>query len=209
MNYGNSNDVIQECPKCTNNIDKHKLSLIRSSDKTDTLARKLQDNLTKINLQSALKGLSVDSTATMVGAAIVNYQSSSQTYITVSGPGVVLLSHININEFGKKVIIIKDYNALVNKNKIRNCRKGITFVPDTSKGTEYPVGSCAAQKLLSHIFEDAKTFNSIKSIEMSEIMWRAPKSKVREESRKWTVHTVVPSCKTCKQVVPQMLCDLF
>lgn len=208
MNYGNSNDVIQNCPQCDSSIDTHKISIIRSTDKTDALARKLQSSLTRLHLDSILRGIELERSSTMVGAAIVNYTSSSQQYITVSGPGVFLLRHINLNDFGKKVIIIDNENALV-RSKTQNCRKEKLFTPDTSQGLEYPVGSCAAQKLLARIFQDARSFDSIRSIEMSEIMWRASGGRVGHASRKWTAGDVVPSCKTCKQVIPQMLCNRF
>lgn len=205
MNYGNSNDIINKCPQCDNSIDKHKISLISSSEKTDKLARELQARLSKVNTRAVLKGLELDRTATMVGAAVVKFKDFSKTYVTVSGPGVALLGHIQ--SLGKDVVVITSATVLLAGNKVTNIQKK-KFVPDVSKGKEYPVGSCAAQKLLTSIFADAKSLKSIVKVEMSEIMWRASGGKTSQSSRKWSTGSVVPSCKTCKQVVPQMLCNL-
>lgn len=137
MNYGNANDLIQKCPQCTESIDKHRISLIRSSDKTDALVRKLQDYLTKVNISAILKGLELDRTSTMAGAAIVRFNTSAQPrqYVTVSGPGVLLLKHIA--SMGKDVTIVDMANALVGQNKVHNIKKA-TIKPNTEKGIEYP-----------------------------------------------------------------------
>ncbi len=218
MNYGNANDVIRNCPKCTSSIDKHRISLIQSSEKTDALARKMLDLLSKINIQAVLKGFNLNRTSTMVGAAVVTFNNSAKPrqYVTVSGEGVLLLKHIP--SMGKDVVVIDDKSALIegknNIHKIRNIENRLFDFDEENPGkvvpmgTEYPVGSCAAQKLLAAIFRIENTA-TIKTIEMSEIMWRALGIHPKATRRQWSTGETVPSCKTCKQVVPQMLCNLY
>jgi hypothetical protein len=67
----------------------------------------------------------------------------------------------------------------------------------------YPVGSCAAQKLVDHVVQFAIANNKkISKINMSEIFWKTNATKSQ-----WSSGTTVPSCNTCNYILPMMLCN--
>jgi hypothetical protein len=74
---------------------------------------------------------------------------------------------------------------------------------------EYRPGGCAAQKLLIEISKHPK-IGELKKITMSEVLWRGQGPRAASAtSRQWKKGETAQSCRTCKQIVPQMLCDLW
>lgn len=237
MNYGNANNIIgQTCPHCALSIDKHTISLIRSTNETDALARKVQGLLDQADQLYLQRGWSLPKNSTMVGAARVKFASSASEYITVSGYASGLLSGIDYGKLGDGVQVVSISNAACIGDPqfriVRN-RGRITITPPPSDTNppdgdllhivggrhapivkpelkyDYDLGDCAAQKLLAQIFFDARAMSQpIQTIEMSEILWRSSQvDSVSEKSRQWRTGDIVPSCNLCMQVLPQMLCD--
>ena len=221
MNYGNSNVVITQCPRCNGSIDRHKINLIQSGPAAIKLAQQLQALLDKVDVRSTLKGFSLPKTQTMVGAAIVTFGKGGQKrkYVTSSGYGATMLSYIP--SLGKDVTAITDKECIDNGKllDIKN-RKFVPIIlpipeaPDGAApgwlppgGVSYDLGNCAFPKLLTRIVQDSKTLGAAKSFEACEIMWRRPGKKVGQQSRAWSIHEPVPHCRTCMQAVPQMLCN--
>lgn len=211
MNYGNDNALTGAiCLLCRDSIAKHGIGRISSSAESEELARKLQALLSRVDTKGLQKGYELPRDATMVGAAIVNYQSSVKKLVTVSGPGVELLAHIDQGKLGKGVVVVDDVNA-AKRGKLLNIQ-GQYFTPtygeENAQYTYYPLGACAAQKLLATIFQDKQ---AIREIHMSEIFWRSMtgNEQVSLNSRQWRTGEVVPSCGTCMQVLPQMLCSAY
>jgi hypothetical protein len=62
-------------------------------------------------------------------------------------------------------------------------------------------------KLLNKIFQDARDAKQeVKSIDMSEMFWRD--FAAQQYTRAWSTGQIVPSCDTCKQILPQILCNI-
>jgi hypothetical protein len=218
-----------KCPRCKESIDSHHIPFIRPGDVTLGLACLLQDLLSKLDVESILKGKSLSRNSTMVGAAQARFgNGGSRDYVTVSGEGVLLLAHINRKRLRAEVAICENSTAVETNSSLYGI-DGEIFLPailhrpptppasrltpphvlwPVPEKVAYPLGSCAAQKLLTRIFEDAQTMGGVMAIEMSEIMWRSSQiDRVPQTSRQWsTGHAALP-CETCKQVLPQMLCD--
>jgi hypothetical protein len=203
MNYGNANDLIKNCPLCARSIDKHQLSLIRSDDNTEKLAKKLQQALDGVVKGGALKGLPAPRGTCMVGAATAKIGSTVHTFATISGADTGILNLLNGNTLGGGVTLVKDASALP---LTTIAGRPLTMAPIAQgRNRDYPVGSCAAQKLLMAIFRKQSAKAKASEIRMAEILWSDPGAGTH--NRDWSTGSVVCSCDTCKRVVPAMLCD--
>src|SRR5688572_25173750 len=163
IRYGGANRFFENsmCPLCQKSVDKHRIPSIYPSGYTTELAVKVQGLLDKVDMTSILKGYGLGTKATMVGAAHAKFSDSTvNDYVTVSGGGAVLLALIDQGKLGKitKITIITDLTAIAPKT---TTQRGIflyridgqTFLPSLQEEhLEYPLGSCAAQKLLAQIF---------------------------------------------------------
>ncbi|GAX45912.1 hypothetical protein NIES4075_69330 [Tolypothrix sp. NIES-4075] len=205
IKYGGNNDIINTCPRCGKSCDNHKFQYIEPNEKTDLFVRKMQSSLDETSKRAALKNFDKSRDTCMVGSAIATINNGVYTYVTISGGNVALLNYIN-NNFGKDVVIIDKPSALPLKTI-----KGQPLNPNPTRrdrGRDYPVGSCAAQKLLMAVFEQAAKsggYDKITKLNMSELLWNDPVK--GEHNRDWSTGSIVCSCDTCKQVVPMMLCD--
>jgi hypothetical protein len=202
MNYGNANDLIQHCPRCAKSIDKHGIALIRSDETTEKLAKKMQENLDAVAHRSADKGFEPMRTSTMVGAATATIGTAVYKYVTISGGATEMLAQMA--NMGKDVEVITATTAA----PLTTIRGEPLVMAPTAHGRnrDYPVGSCAAQKMIMAIFKKAKEKKAaITAINMAEILWSDPHT--AGHNRDWSTGSVVCSCDTCKRVVPAMLCD--
>lgn len=203
------------CPRCGASIDRHRIHSIFPSERTIHLVRTLQDLLDQVDRTSRQKGYQLPQVkdqplkTTMVGAAhaiFSNHPGQPRDYVTFSGPGYLFFTLINRGRLGKKVVIVDTYSAMQGNTKLYGI-DGVMFVPAWD-AEGYPIGSCAAQKLMTAIFMDVPTEGTVMEIQMSEIMWRSSqRERVPQTSRQWSSGHEVSSCITCKQVLPQMLCD--
>lgn len=207
MNYGNANDVTEFCGRCGERIDKHKpFNIIRSDERTEKLAKSMQKALDGVAIHAIKKGYDSGTDITMVGAATATIKNEYIEFVTVSGPGVELLSYIQGLNLGNKVKVIDVYNATPLRTLM-----GKPLNPTITKqgrNRDYPIGSCAAQKLLAAIFQEAQKKGGgkfIEAINMAEILWNNPS--ISGHNPDWSTGQIVGSCDTCKQVAPQMLCD--
>lgn len=204
MNYGNTNDVITNCPRCGESTDRHGFALISSDKVTENLAMKLQGMLDGMAKNSALKGQGPLRDTCMVGAATARIGSQDFTFATISGADIAILNLLPPGQLGKDVILVKDGTAapletITGKPLLPSPRK-------VNRGRDYLLGACAAQKLLMAIFRKQKeSKGKISRISIAEILWSDPTN--AGHNRDWSTGSVVCSCDTCKQVVPQMLCD--
>lgn len=203
MNYGNANDLITHCPRCGESTDRHGFGLIRSDEKTEKLAYRLQEALDRVAKSSAVKGLTPLRGTCMVGAATARIGSQDYTFATISGADIAILNQIG--GLGKDVTLIKKTTA----EPLRTISgQPLSLVQPASgnRNRDYPLGACAAQKLLMAIFDQQRQSGGrISSINMAEILWSDPTNP--GHNRDWSTGSVVCSCDTCKRVVPQMLCD--
>jgi hypothetical protein len=204
MNYGGNNDVITQCPSCQKSCDTHKpFPFISSDDFTADLAGKLQTALDDSVIRGLLKGFDKSRTSCMVGAARATINSGVYTYVTISGGNLEPLQHIA--SLGKDVQVVTDVSALPLQS-IAGVRLNPNPAPN-NRNRDYPVGSCAAQKLLMAIFRDADAHggrSKITKINLAEILWSDPSNS--GHNRDWSTGQLVCSCDTCKRVVPMMLC---
>lgn len=202
MNYGNANDLIRFCPRCAKSIDTHGIPLIRSDEKTEKLADKMQQALSVVAKRSADKGFDPMRTSTMVGAATAKIGDATFTFVTISGASTAMLAQMA--SFGKEVTVLTDQSALPLTTILGD---PLVMAPTAhGRNRDYPVGSCAAQKLLMAIFRKAREKKAaISAINMAEILWSDPHES--GHNRDWSTGSVVCSCDTCKRVVPAMLCD--
>lgn len=223
MNYGGTNDIIDNknryCPRCGKSTDTHKpFPFVSSGTATAKLLAQLQQALDDSAMTAAVKAYQTLKTTTMIGSAVATIGSSVRQYVTFSGTGVDLFAHLDRKYFGKDVILITAQNALVN-NKFPNnpaaCKLDsslpTTFTPvqpvAQNRNRDYPVGSCAAPKLLAQIYNDAFAAKAqIQTVELAEILWFDTTSG-GGHNRDWSTGQIVMSCDTCKQVLPQMLCS--
>ncbi|MGW4426290.1 hypothetical protein [Streptosporangium sp. NPDC004631] len=222
--YGGSNNVIDStCPRCQGSLDKHGINVIRSGEKSRKLLfdnflptlnnynkeTLLDDNLREAYLRLASgPGGGVIATS-MMGVAVATIGTQEKQYATLSGPGArVVLPFIKRGQLPTGLVIVGVVNALEDPDAMVDVR-GKTFVPtSTAQGNnmDYPIGSCAAQKILNQIFRDARDAGKkVEAIDLSELFWRDYAAE--KYSRAWSTGSIVPSCDTCKQVLPQMLCD--
>jgi hypothetical protein len=212
MKYGGRDSLSTGvCPRCSEDIDRHTIPFIESTDASLKLAEKLLTALDAVSTRGALLGLDA-AAATMAGALITTVGSEKKQYVTVSGGGVETLKKIK-KALGAAVILITDTNACSNHpaNTKATDIFGVNFTPtvtaavQNSCGIGYPLGSCAAQKLLATVFRYAKDkTKKVMKLEMTEILWKDVQAE--GHNRLWSTGTAVQSCDTCKRVVPQMLC---
>jgi hypothetical protein len=198
MKYGGNNDVIgKSCPRCGQSCDRHGIQFIESNSETEKLAREMQRLLDETSKTAEKKGYELPRGTCMVGSAIALINSAVYKFVTISGANVEILNHIG--SLGSNVKIIALASALP-----LTTIQGETLNPALIN-PEFPVGSCAAQKLLKEVFQRAGKGkgHTITKLNMSEILWTA----TREHNRRWSTGSVVCSCDTCKQVLPMMLCD--
>jgi hypothetical protein len=143
----------------------------------------------------------------MMGAAIATIGSTVKQYVTLSGPGPNLIARWMKYDKLPKGLVVVDANNVLRSGRLYDIT-GKQFAPTRTpqnRGRDYPLGSCAAQKLLDQIFADARAARQpITSIQLSEMFWRD--FAAENHNREWSTGQIVPSCDTCKQVLPQMLC---
>jgi len=205
MNYGNSNDIIQTCSRCGESLDRHGFSLIRSDDRTEKLARKLQGALDTVVKHGKLLGTDDARTTCMVGAAVAKIGSAEHVFVTISGADIGILNHISGSVLGSGVTLIKERLALP-LTTIKGAPLVLVQPAPWGRNRDYLLGACAAQKLLMAIFKKQKeTGGKITSINLAEILWSEPS--LGGHNRDWSTGDMVCSCDTCKRVVPIMLCD--
>lgn len=228
MNYGGTNDILDpnstvsrarfpnggerspyngKCPVCNESCDKHiPFPFISSDEYTETLAKKLQDLLGDVIKDGHTRGFDPSRTSCMVGAARATINNGVSTYVTISGGNMDILNKIK-DRLGKNVQIVKTPSATPLRI-IAN--KEISLVPKSwNRNRDYPVGSCAAQKLLMAVFTQAKRsggLDKISKLNMAEILWCDPSG--NGHNRDWSTGQIVESCDTCKQILPAMLCHV-
>lgn len=219
--YGGSNDVIiSTCPRCQESPDKHRIQWIAPGDGSTSLLDRFRrtldaasrETLENDKLRDAYLELATNASGnvyatSMMGTAVATIGTVVKSYATLSGPGPsIILNWIKRDQLPKDLEIIDAANALT-RGKLVDIQ-GKNFTPTHTpygRSRDYPLGSCAAQKLVNQIFTDARTAKKeVKSIELSEMFWRD--FAAERYNRDWSTGTVVPSCDTCKQVLPQMLC---
>lgn len=196
------------CPRCKKSFDKHRIPFIESQDNSQKLLNRLQKALEKKNQKEIIKAYPIpERTTSMMGAAIAKISGgASKKYVTLSGPGFTLLNSVDINAIGKEVTLVKIRSASLLDKTIDI--SGNNFEPIwINRETDYPFGSCAAQKLLWQIFTDAKAQKKeVETIDMTERLWKD--FRAEKHNKAWSTGLEpAPSCDTCKQVLPQMLCD--
>jgi len=204
MRYGGTNDLMQTCTRCGESLDRHGIE-ITSDDRTEKLAKTFQGALDRAVSSGLVKGIAAARASCMVGAAIAKIGSAEYKFVAISGAAVDILNHTGANALGRDVTLIRDGDAF----PLTTITGQPLTLAQPVKGTrnrDYPLGACAAQKLLMAIFRKQKQAKGkITSINMSEILWSDP-SPVGH-NRDWSTGEVVCSCDTCKRVVPIMLCD--
>lgn len=221
IKYGGASHFFDKstCWRCEESIDKHRIGYISPSDDTVNLAKTIQRLLDEVDISSYLRGFPLPQVGgqprgdTMVGAARAHFRSSVCDYVTVSGGGVVLFGPMKHRLLGG-VIIVDTPKALPEDQDPKGPGypelygiDGERFSPKLKKGSRNHIGDCAAQKLLSQIFLDAQSRGGVTAIEMSEIYWLSFQPGVARQGRHPSTGMLAPSCDTCKQVLPQILCD--
>jgi hypothetical protein len=209
MNYGNtcalSNKVLfNQCLQCKENIDKHTISVIQSDDETVELARKVQQNLDKVYQDAKDKGYT-PADNTMVGAAIATIDGSRVVkVVALSGFNASWVLSLMPKNLGKDVVIVGDNVLQFETVTGEAVRPNIADIP---RGFNFKLGTCAAQKVLMEIIRQGKPQQPggrlrISNLRMAEIFW-----KTNDTKSNWSSGDVVPSCDTCKRLVPMLLCD--
>ena len=205
INYGNTSDVMDRCPSCGGSSDSHGIPLIRPDKETIALAKKLQGILDGVVKGGLQKGWDPARDTCMVGAATAMIGSRKYTFAAISGADVGILNHIQGNQLGKNVTLIKAESALPLMT-VEGKPLVMTQPAAWGRNRDYKLGACAAQKLVMAIFKARKEAGGkIAKINMAEILWSAPS--LGGHNRDWSTGSVVCSCDTCKRVVPRMLCD--
>ena len=223
MNYGGMNDILQpssttsavrfphggspykgNCPVCDGSFAKHRFSSIESDDYTTNKAKEFQRALDGVIVSGNLQGLQpARARPGMVGAARAYIDGAEFNCVTISGGDVGILKHVNGGGFGTLIDTAPDPHP-ININD-----KPVTLVPvDWGRSRDFPVGECAAQKLLMAVFKQAKSakrgLQAITKINMAEIFWRPPAN----HTGSWPTGDLAESCDTCKQILPAMLCSI-
>lgn len=230
MRYGGNSSVLVggRCPRCKQSVDKHRplggntpFVGIDATREAEKLVNSLGEALDKSEIKQIIDHMHNPlREATMLGAALATIGGMVHKYVTISGAvRMDILNHIDNGKLAKGVIKVTSPNAFGNcldklpscpEAVFRNSAVGKHFKPEplsmeASAYPSYAVGACAAQKLLSRIFQDAMGDNrKITSLEMAEMMWINPGSKDARSA--WSTREVVESCNTCKFILPQMLC---
>lgn len=211
-NYANANpNNNDKCIHCTEPIATHAVAIIRSDDATLKLAQKMQAKLDGIYVTAVSKGYQLPPGAIMVGAITATVGSTTVKAVAVSGGNApTLLSYIT-NDFGSDVAVIGDNVPIASLrtllgNNVRTIAQTVetTRMAGNIPAPHYPVGSCAAQKLLNHVVQYAitsKTRINPAKITMAEIFWKSG------GKSQWSTGDVVESCNTCKYILPLMLCN--
>ena len=231
MNYGGSNDVINSrCLRCGKPPDTHKpFPFVSSGDLTASLLNNLSNAL-KDNVEGLyLRGYQSAVTTSMMGAAVALIGTEKRQYLSLSGPGTDLLNHINRRFIGNDVVLVDAPNGLDNlimgaggviaggefpNNPYARKRDSsvskvfrVARPPLQNRNRDYPLGTCAAIKLLTRIYKDAVALGQdINSIELAELLW-FDNTAGGQHNRDWSTGQIVMSCDTCKQVLPQILCS--
>ena len=211
MNYGNtctlSNNVLfNQCLQCNENIDKHTISVIQSDAETVKLALKVQENLDKVYQTALTNGYKLTEN-TMVGAAIATIDGSRVVkVVALSGFDASTVLSLMPSNLGKDVVIVGGNVALGEFMTVTAEPVRPNLAP-IANGFNYLLGSCAAQKVLMEIIRQAKPQQRggrlrISNLRMAEIFWKTTGTKGN-----WSSGDVVPSCDTCKRLVPMLLCD--
>ncbi|HZB29552.1 MAG TPA: hypothetical protein VE465_05245 [Streptosporangiaceae bacterium] len=222
--YGGSNDVIQQtCPRCGKSPDTHKpFPRINTGEDSERLLEQFRNSLDDLseatiksnNLREAYLKLATGAGGTvystsMMGAAVATIGSKVMGYVALSGPGPAVFSKwIKRNKMPKDTVIIEVTNTLVSGKLLDISLKQFTPIAPVAqgRGRDYPLGSCAAQKLLHRILADAVAANQkVTAIEFCEMFWQD--FGAEGHNRDWSTGQIVQSCDTCKQVIPQMLCS--
>lgn len=219
--YGGANDVIQQtCPRCHRSTDTHRIQRIVSGEDSEGLLTRFQrtldevskkslqyDNLRESYLKYAKRQGGTVYATSMMGTAVATIGTQQKMYATLSGPGPsIILPWITRNLLPKDLVIV-DVDTALTRGKLYDIG-GNQFTPVSTpqgRGKDYGIGNCAAPKVLNQIFMDAKNAGRrVEKIELSEMFWRD--FAADEYNREWRTGSIVPSCDTCKQVLPQMLC---
>jgi hypothetical protein len=207
MNYGNTcqlsnNVVVDECSSCNQKIDKHKIPLIQSDDATEKLAQKVQQNLNAVYAQALTMGYEIGA-PTMVGAAIATVGSKVVKVVALSGANAGAVLGRMPSNLGQDVVIVGDNVTAFRTVTGAAIQPNVAPIPG---GFNYPLGACAAQKVLMEIIRQANPQGGsslkISNLRLAEIFWKTNGTKSN-----WSSGEVVPSCDTCKRVVPMLLCD--
>ncbi|MGA7926592.1 MAG: hypothetical protein WCA20_11375 [Candidatus Sulfotelmatobacter sp.] len=214
MRYGGSDSLtLGKCPRCSESIDKHAIPFIESTPESLILCNHLLNALENVSKRGLELG-KAKSTVTMAGSLITTVGSDKRKYVTASGPGVGTLQKIK-KVLGKDVILVTDGNVSTATNTKITDIFGVEFTPVALAGNNtirkpcgdsYPLGDCAAQKLLVTVFRYAKSIKQkVRKLEMTEIYWKDVQQTAH--NRKWSTQVAAQSCDTCKRVLPQMLCS--
>ena len=223
MNYGNHNPQNNNnCYYCSNNIGKHAVNLITSDAATEKLARKLQNELDGVYKKALQKGYTLPQGTIMVGSIIAKLKDSTVKAVALSGGNAhAIMDIIGKSKLGKDVDMVSDnvplnaYKSIIgsklrtqvtNVNNSRVPAAGVIGFAGVGglapiQQPNYPVGSCAAQKLIHHLVTKAGS-KKILSINMAEIFW-----KTNGVQSQWSTGQVVESCNTCRYIIPMMLCN--
>ena len=217
MNYANKNEFNDnKCSHCDNNIAKHAINIIRSDDATIALAKKMQALLDDIYRSGLVKryvlpGITDDRPYKMVmtGAIIATVvKGTNRRQIkaaALSGDQAYKLTNmIKRRALGEDVAILSENVRIAVFQSILglSISKMVGAVdqlrmPDPA----YPVGSCAAQKLVNYVIQSLNDGEIIEKIYMSEIYWKTG------SKSDWSTNDPVPSCNTCNYILPMMLCN--
>lgn len=215
MNYANTWKNGCTCYHCKQSIDGHAIPMIQSDDTTTALAKKMQQQLDSVVITAIAKGYILPKGAFMVGAAIATIGTAVIKVAALSGASAGdLLSYMPSNALGKDVVLIGNnvnLTSYVNILKesltlqIKDVNNSVNSKPPLVIDSVYPVGTCAAQKLVDYIVKQSGPTNDkhINKINMAEIFWRAS----ADFKSPWSTGDVVPSCNTCNYVLPMMLCN--
>lgn len=232
MNYGGSNDVINSiCPRCGKSPDTHKpVPFVSSGSVTSSLLSKLSSALKDNAVGVYLQGYQSAVKTSMMGAAVALIGTEKRQYLSLSGPGTDLFNHIDRRFIGNDIVLVSVPNGLDNlvigaggaiaSGEFPNnpyARKQDSSVPKAfsvnrppaqGNNRDYPLGTCAAIKLITRIYKDAAELGKdIQSIEMAEMLFFDLTSNGGNRNRDWQTGQIVMSCDTCKQVLPQILCN--
>ncbi|WP_049560097.1 hypothetical protein [Nonomuraea sp. SBT364] len=214
--YGGSDSLINHgrCARCEQPIDRHKVPYIRP-DGSAALLDSFKDAVYRLARSVLQKSGPALPPATMMGAAVASFKSQKMLYVTISGDSAgKILPNIDRKGLPKETIFVQDTTVLVN-GKLLGI-KGQPFTPavlswrdsaDIRQERYFTPGQCAAQKLLSQIFTTTKQRGAApECISLAETFFRDYPSD--SGKRIWDTADFAESCDTCKQVLPQMLCDL-
>jgi hypothetical protein len=224
MNYASSNPLNKSvCYHCKNRSDRHAISVIKSDDATEKLAKAMQDVLDDIYRKALLKGYDLPREGrdgenhmnVMVGAMIAEIGSQKVRAVALSGLSEGVIGAMQ-GTLGKDVVMLhenvplRDFRTIINESlakdagdiqiSVQNMNNARAVVPMARPA--FPVGTCSAQKLLHFVVKmSLMTKTKIRKINMAEIFWKA------DGKSEWSTGELVPSCNTCNYMLPMMLCN--